>query len=472
MLEIVNYNEGEYEFPCLLVLGCFDGLHIGHAELLKKAKLQAKINGLDLGVMMFADGKGGKQVYSFEERVALLEQYNVKFVLKIDFTNDFKNTKPLDFLQIIEDKLNVKAYMSGKDFRFGAGAKGKSSTLKNYGEDEENGVWYMSVKDVLSGSDKVSTTYIKTLLENGDISRANELLGRNFFVCGTVTETCGAVIKVLYPQDIVKIKNGGYIVRCTVGGNEYNGTATVNDVLQINLEEFGGNIDGQQVKIEFLAVGGVTEENLNSQPEELTAVEELAVAEDAENNSEVSEVAETVETVETVEAVETVENFETEQQLPEENFAEDNEFEDELDEEFETPAEENAELTEAVEDIKEEAEAVEETVEVCGEAEEPAETDTDESYTLTETAEENEADEGQTLTEIAEEPVEEVPEEEISEEAFEEVPEEEISEEVNESIEAETQVETAEEPVEEDISEEESIEVTTEEVSDDGENSD
>ncbi len=424
MLEIVNYNEGEYEFPCLLVLGCFDGLHIGHAELLKKAKLQAKINGLDLGVMMFADGKGGKQVYSFEERVALLEQYNVKFVLKIDFTNDFKNTKPLDFLQIIEDKLNVKAYMSGKDFRFGAGAKGKSSTLKNYGEDEENGVWYMSVKDVLSGSDKVSTTYIKTLLENGDISRANELLGRNFFVCGTVTETCGAEIKVLYPQDIVKIKNGGYIVRCTVGGNEYNGTATVNDVLQINLEEFGGNIDGQQVKIEFLAVGGVTEENLTSQPEELTAVEELAVAKDAENNSEVSEVAETVE------AVETVENFETEQQLPEENFAEDKEFEEELDEEFETPAEGNAELTEAVEDITEEAEAVEETVEVCGEAEEPAETDTDESYTLTETAEENEADEGQTLTKIAEE------------------------------------------PVEEDISEEESIEVTTEEVSDDGENND
>ena len=448
MLEIVNYNEGEYEFPCLLVLGCFDGLHIGHAELLKKAKLQAKINGLDLGVMMFADGKGGKQVYSFEERVALLEQYNVKFVLKIDFTNDFKNTKPLDFLQIIEDKLNVKAYMSGKDFRFGAGAKGKSSTLKNYGEDEENGVWYMSVKDVLSGSDKVSTTYIKTLLENGDISRANELLGRNFFVCGTVTETCGAEIKVLYPQDIVKIKNGGYIVRCTVGGNEYNGTATVNDVLQINLEEFGGNIDGQQVKIEFLAVGGVTEENLTSQPEELTAVEELAVAEDAENNSEVSEVAETIETVETVEAVETVENF-----------AEDNEFEDELDEEFETPAEENAELTEAVEDITEEAEAVEETVEVCGEAEESAVADTDESYTLTETAEENEADEGQTLTETAEEPVEEVPEEEISEE-------------VNESIEAETQVEIAEEPVEEDISEEESIEVTTEEVSDDGENND
>ena len=54
MLEIVRYNEEEYTFPCLLVLGCFDGLHVGHAELLKKAKLQAKINGLDLGIQLFA----------------------------------------------------------------------------------------------------------------------------------------------------------------------------------------------------------------------------------------------------------------------------------------------------------------------------------------------------------------------------------------------------------------------------------
>ena len=131
MLEIVRFGEDEYDFPCLLVLGCFDGLHVGHAELLKKAKLQAKINGLDLGVMMFSEGKGGKQLYSFEERLAFLEQYNVKFVLKIDFNEDFKKIKPLEFLEQLEDKLNLKAYMSGKDFKFGQGKKGKSSTLKS-----------------------------------------------------------------------------------------------------------------------------------------------------------------------------------------------------------------------------------------------------------------------------------------------------------------------------------------------------
>lgn len=49
MLTIVEYGKDGYEFPALIVLGCFDAVHLGHRELLKKAKLQAKINGLDLG---------------------------------------------------------------------------------------------------------------------------------------------------------------------------------------------------------------------------------------------------------------------------------------------------------------------------------------------------------------------------------------------------------------------------------------
>ena len=65
MLKIINYNADEYDFPALVVLGCFDAVHIGHQALLKNAKLNAKINGLDLGLMMLADGKAGRQVFTF-----------------------------------------------------------------------------------------------------------------------------------------------------------------------------------------------------------------------------------------------------------------------------------------------------------------------------------------------------------------------------------------------------------------------
>ena len=269
MLEIVNYGIDEYDFPCLLVLGCFDGLHIGHAELLKKAKLQAKINGLDLGVMMFADGKGGKYLYSFEERMRFLEQFNVKFVLKIDFTEEFKNIKPMDFLACIEDKLNLKAYMSGEDFRFGQGKKGKASTLKNYAEDEDNGVWYMTVKDVIYDDEKVSTTLIKSFLESGDVLRASELLGRNYSVSGKVIHGADRGGKIIgYPtmniewgKNKYEVKQGVYKVKCFVNGQEYYGIANYGSrptfeedapVLEVYLKGYSGENYDEAVTVEFI----------------------------------------------------------------------------------------------------------------------------------------------------------------------------------------------------------------------------
>lgn len=269
MLNIIEYGKDEYAFPSLLVLGCFDGIHIGHRELFKKAKLQAKINGLDLGVMMFRDGKGGRCLYSFEERVALLSPYNVKFVLAVDFTEEFKKTSPLDFLHNIEDKLNVKAYMSGKDFRFGANAKGKSSTLKNYADDEENGVWYQSVKDVVSAGEKVSTTTVKSCLDVGNVAKANILLGKNFFVEGDVVKGAGRgasvlgypTVNLVYPEEKYPLKEGVYRVVCRVDEKEYRGIANYGDcptfgderkALEVNLDGFDGDLYGARIKVEFV----------------------------------------------------------------------------------------------------------------------------------------------------------------------------------------------------------------------------
>lgn len=268
MLNVIEYGKDEYSFPSLLVLGCFDAIHLGHRELFKKARLQAKINGLDLGVMIFRDGKGGKLVYSFEERLAMLEEYNVKFVLAIDYTDDFKKIAAVDFLKAIEEKVNVKAYMSGKDFRFGAGAKGKASTLKSFAEDEENGVWYMPVKDVTLGDEKISTTLIKSCLDEGNVKKANALLGENFCVEGEVVTGAGRgasvlgfpTVNIVYPEYKYEIKKGVYAVKCSVDGQEYLGIANFGDrptfddneiTLEAYLSGFEGDLYGRTLKIEF-----------------------------------------------------------------------------------------------------------------------------------------------------------------------------------------------------------------------------
>ena len=269
MLEIVNYNKDEYNFPALVVLGCFDAVHVGHAELLKKAKLQAKINGLDLGVMMFGNGKGGRQVYTFEERLAFLSGYNAKFVLKIDYNDEFKKTTPAEFLNILEEKINIKGYMSGKDFRFGAGAKGKSSTLKKYAEDEDNAVWYMPVKDIMIDGEKVSTTLIKQYLEEGKIQKANELLGREYFVSGEVCEGHGRGASVLgfptanivYPANKVLVAPGVYGVEAEIDGTVYKGVANCGPrptfgedaiVLEAYFEGLNENLYGKTLTVKFL----------------------------------------------------------------------------------------------------------------------------------------------------------------------------------------------------------------------------
>lgn len=269
MLEIIKYNEDEYEFPCLLVLGCFDAIHNGHRELLKKAKLQAKINGLDLGVMTFINGKSESQVFTLEERIAILEQYNVKFVLAIDYNEQFKATKPAEFLSVLEDKLNVKAYMSGKDFRFGAGAKGKSSTLKSYAEDEENGVWYMPVKEITFENEKISTTQIRGLIEEGNVSKAATLLGANFSVKGVVVNGCGRgkeilgypTVNIAYPEQKTRLKQGVYKIYANVAGVQYTGITNFGTqptfdsdrvILETYISGFDGDIYGSEITIEFI----------------------------------------------------------------------------------------------------------------------------------------------------------------------------------------------------------------------------
>ena len=268
MLEIIKYNEDEYSFPSLLVLGCFDAIHIGHAELLKKAKLQAKINGLDLGVMMFVDGKGGRQVCNFEERQKLLEQFGVKFILAIDYNDEFKATDANQFLENVENKINVKAYMSGRDFRFGAGAKAKSATLKAYAENEENGVWYMPVKDVTYVGEKVSTTLIKNCIEGGNLVKAGALLGRPYSVTGFVIEGANRgkelgfpTINMKYPVEKVEVKKGVYKVKCVVseetftGIANYGGRPTFNEssaILEVHLDGFVGTLYGRGVTVDFI----------------------------------------------------------------------------------------------------------------------------------------------------------------------------------------------------------------------------
>lgn len=500
MLSVIEYGKDEYDFPALIVLGCFDALHAGHRELLKKAKLQAKINGLDLGVMMFRDGKGDKLVYSFEERIAILEQFNVKFVLAIDFTEEFKKTAPLDFLEAVEDKINVKAYMSGKDFRFGEKAKGKSSTLKSYAEDDENGVWYMPVKDVEMDGEKISTTLIKSYLSEGNVAKANALLGSEFTLTGEVVKGAGRgtsvvgfpTVNIVYPEWKQPIKHGVYSVKCMIGETDYQGVAnfgtcpTFGDnrvALEVYFEGFSGDLYGQVLTIRFIdfvrdieefvsadELSGQIKSDLNSVNGEAVAtdatVEEPAAEQPVESVEEVveeqpvanvEEVAEeqTVESAEEVVEEQPAENVEEITEVPAEEVTEQvvEEYEEVTEETVEEQSIETVEENEeaSVEEVKDEAaEITEEIPEAVEEqpAEESAVSEVIEEK-LAEIISEDKIEEEHIVEEQTEEP------EEIQIEQQSEEPSEVQEDQTEETVEAQPEAQTEE----------------TEEVTDGGEQS-
>ena len=509
MLEIIEYGKDEYAFPSLVVLGCFDAIHAGHRELFKKAKLQAKINGLDLGVMMFRDGKGGKQVYSFEERVAMLSSYNVKFVLVIDYTHEFKQISPIDFLHAIEDKVNVKAYMSGKDFRFGKGAKGKSSTLKNYAEDEDNGVWYMPVKDVTYEGEKISTTLIKSCLTEGNVAKAAAMLGEKFYVEGQVVEGAhrGAdilgfpTINITYPDWKYPVKHGVYKVQVAAEDQVYSGIANFGgrptfdddkELLEVYINDFDGDLYGKNVKVSFVgymrsirkfadpaelaaqleqdkAALSLTDEQFNTLyplEEGQPAIEEVATAQLEEECTPPAEVFEgapvqqpEVQTVSEPAEVEAaiaqpaeeteVSDVEISQEVPAEGVSEEVK-EEPLAEEVVEETTEEIPAEEIVEETTKEIPAEEVVEDIIEEV--PAE------EVVEETTEEIPAEE------VVEETTEEVPAEEAVEEITEEVPAEEITEEVVEETMEEIPAEEVVKETTEEVPAEEVVEETTEEV--------
>jgi riboflavin kinase/FMN adenylyltransferase len=105
-----NYKE---KSPCVILLGGFDGAHLGHRSLVERAKEY----GLPIGIMTIVGGKG-EYVFTPQERLALFSDLGIDFVLEFRF-EEICGYSPREFVEIITDRFSVQAFLCGEDFRFG-----------------------------------------------------------------------------------------------------------------------------------------------------------------------------------------------------------------------------------------------------------------------------------------------------------------------------------------------------------------
>ena len=172
--------------PCAVALGTFDGLHIGHIELVKQAVDYAKEHKIDTCVFTFsANPSNSKYITSNDQRQKILSSYGVDVVVMQEFSQDFKNLSPQEFFNdYIVSKLNAKMITVGFNYRFGHKGSGNIGLLSELCGN--NNIELIVVPPVSFENDVVSSTRIRECVENGDLQGANAMLGRDFSIMGIV----------------------------------------------------------------------------------------------------------------------------------------------------------------------------------------------------------------------------------------------------------------------------------------------
>ena len=167
-----------------VVIGNFDGVHVGHQQLLHDAqKFGNPIVAMTFEphpTTLFAPDKAPTHLTSLDTRINLLLNSGADAVVVIDFDKDFANLSPEEFVnRILVNELDAKAVVVGSNFTYGKGAAGKADDLRNYG-------FQVEVHNLQEQNGVISSTRIRNLIFEGSVEFANELLGHKFTLEGIV----------------------------------------------------------------------------------------------------------------------------------------------------------------------------------------------------------------------------------------------------------------------------------------------
>lgn len=241
-----------------ILLGGFDGLHVGHRQLLARAKEY----GLPVGVMTMSGVKQENSLFTFVEREKIFQSVGVDFTFELSF-DEVKDLTPVEFLRLLEKEFSPKRFVCGSDFRFGKNAEGNAQNIKEATQVCVDVLPLLKINEV-----KVSSTCIKTWLKEGDLPTANQLLGHPFFLMGEVyrDRQVGRSIgfptaNIPYPQEKFPLKLGVYETRVEVDGIVYKGITNYGArptfdnekiVTETHLLGFDGNLYGRTLQVEFI----------------------------------------------------------------------------------------------------------------------------------------------------------------------------------------------------------------------------
>ncbi|MDA7841839.1 bifunctional riboflavin kinase/FAD synthetase [Gammaproteobacteria bacterium] len=259
--------------PSSITIGNFDGLHIGHIELLKNTIALAKKNNTIPIVLTFSPmpEEYFQNEYFFRlmdntEKSEFIKDYGIEEVILIPFNEEFSKMNEKRFIdEVLVKKLNTKHIIVGNDFRFGHKRVGNVKLLESYGHDKGIKVTIVNLIEV-SGK-KISSTSIRKLLISGKILEANNLLRSPFSIQGEIIHGEKLGRELGYPTANIEIYksypiNGIFLVEVLrENSDKLYGLASIgnkptfsgtNDVLEVFIFNFKLDIYGETIKVIFL----------------------------------------------------------------------------------------------------------------------------------------------------------------------------------------------------------------------------
>ena len=256
---------------CILTIGNFDGIHLGHQEILKKLVSRSKKMGLPSLVVSFSVtpetffGRPKARLSSFRDKHLFLESMGVDKHLLIRFNKAFSELSASSFInQILVQKIGVKNCFIGDDFRFGKGRLGDFSMLK--AASHENNYTIEKLNSVLLDGLRVSSSAVRNFLTDGNFTGAEKFLGRPFSISGKVAHGDKLGRTIGFPTANISIHRklspilGVYSVLVKLKSQTYNGVCNVGKrptlggkktLLEVFIFDFDEEIYGDYVTVIF-----------------------------------------------------------------------------------------------------------------------------------------------------------------------------------------------------------------------------
>jgi riboflavin kinase / FMN adenylyltransferase len=269
----IDSLQEKFPFP-VITMGNFDGVHLGHKEIFKQVTETAISYGGTSIIITFHPHpvhllhpeRQVPMLTDFANRLILFEQSGIDVVLVIEFTENFSNISPEDFiLEVLVGKIGAKVIFIGEDFGFGKNRRGNRKMLEKFGK--SHGFEVRIIKARIIKDKVVSSTLIRNLVSEGNVAEIPCYLGRAYAVKSRVMHGVGQGAELGFPTANLDVsgcfipKSGVYIAEAKYNGLCFPGIAYIGTrptfgdsrlSLEIHLFQDPGNLYGKTLEVRFI----------------------------------------------------------------------------------------------------------------------------------------------------------------------------------------------------------------------------